>query len=112
MITLHLIGLSPSRSGSLQTSFTSSSGRTTWSDSTLIRLSSLADASFKMGGGPDKEFLLITNYEPEPVEQLKLIGERFPYIDITYHQTSTHFGDGEGEDKQKMAGKYKHRPSK
>ena len=58
-----------------------------------------------MGGGPDKELLLITNYGPEPVEQLKRIRERFPYVDITYHQTNTHFGNGEGEDKRKMMGK-------
>ncbi|EXJ56812.1 hypothetical protein A1O7_07156 [Cladophialophora yegresii CBS 114405] len=37
-----------------------------------------------MGGGPDKEHLLITLWEPEPKHITAEIKRRFPYIEITY----------------------------
>lgn len=40
-----------------------------------------------MGGGPDKEHLLVIHYEPKPDTILKDIKQQFPYIDITYLQT-------------------------
>jgi len=39
-----------------------------------------------MGGGPDKEHLLIALWDPEPVAFTGEIKRRFPYIDITYFQ--------------------------
>ena len=57
-----------------------------------------------MGGGPDKEHLLITNYAPEPTELVKLIRQKFPYVEVSYVQTQTLFGNGEGEDKERMKG--------
>ncbi|KIX01634.1 uncharacterized protein Z518_09360 [Rhinocladiella mackenziei CBS 650.93] len=37
-----------------------------------------------MGGGPDKEHLLITMWEPEPKHITAELKRRFPYFDITY----------------------------
>lgn len=37
-----------------------------------------------MGGGPDKEHLLIVLWEPEPKHIIDELKRRFPYIDITY----------------------------
>ncbi|OCT48959.1 hypothetical protein CLCR_05293 [Cladophialophora carrionii] len=37
-----------------------------------------------MGGGPDKEHLLIALWEPEPKHITAEIKRRFPYIEITY----------------------------
>ena len=45
-----------------------------------------ARASAKMGGGPDKEHLLIVLWEPEPKHITAEIKRRFPYFDITYIQ--------------------------
>jgi hypothetical protein len=39
-----------------------------------------------MGGGPDKENLLIILWEPEPTHITAEIKRRFPYFDITYFQ--------------------------
>ena len=39
-----------------------------------------------MGGGPDKEHLLIALWDPEPVHFTSEIKRRFPYIDINYVQ--------------------------
>ena len=39
-----------------------------------------------MGGGPDKEHLLIVLWDPEPKQITAEIKRRFPYIDITYLQ--------------------------
>lgn len=39
-----------------------------------------------MGGGPDKEHLLIALWDPEPVAFTSEVKRRFPYIDITYVQ--------------------------
>lgn len=39
-----------------------------------------------MGGGPDKEHLLIVLWEPEPKHITAEIKRRFPYFDITYIQ--------------------------
>jgi hypothetical protein len=41
-----------------------------------------------MGGGPDKEHLLITLWDPEPKHITAEIKRRFPYFDITYVQLS------------------------
>lgn len=37
-----------------------------------------------MGGGPDKEHMVILLWEPEPTKQIEEIKRRFPYISITY----------------------------
>jgi hypothetical protein len=42
--------------------------------------------SATMGGGPDKEHLLIVLWEPEPKHITAEIKRRFPYIEITYLQ--------------------------
>jgi len=39
-----------------------------------------------MGGGPDKEHLLIAMWFPEPKHIIAEIKRRFPYFDITYFQ--------------------------
>ncbi len=39
-----------------------------------------------MGGGPDKDHLLIVLWEPEPKHITAEIKRRFPYFDITYLQ--------------------------
>ena len=41
-----------------------------------------------MGGGPDKEHLIIAHWDPEPKGETSLIKQLFPYIDITYVQVS------------------------
>ncbi|KIV85712.1 hypothetical protein PV11_01373 [Exophiala sideris] len=41
-----------------------------------------------MGGGPDKEHLVIAHWDPEPKHETSLIKQLFPYIDITYVQVS------------------------
>lgn len=41
-----------------------------------------------MGGGPDKEHLLIVHWDPEPKHTTAHIKQQFPYIDITYIQVS------------------------
>src|SRR4051794_9812514 len=39
-----------------------------------------------MGGGPDREHMLIVLRSPDPKDQIAKIKERFPYIDVTYFQ--------------------------
>jgi hypothetical protein len=39
-----------------------------------------------MGGGPDREHMLIVLWNPEPKDLIAKIKERFPYIDVTYFQ--------------------------
>ncbi|OQU93754.1 D-isomer specific 2-hydroxyacid dehydrogenase, NAD binding domain-containing protein [Cladophialophora immunda] len=39
-----------------------------------------------MGGGPDKEHLLIVLWDPEPKDLTAEIKRRFPYFDVTYYQ--------------------------
>jgi hypothetical protein len=39
-----------------------------------------------MGGGPDKEHLLIALWDPEPVHITSEIKRRFPHIEVTYVQ--------------------------
>ena len=39
-----------------------------------------------MGGGPDREHMLIVLWNPEPKELIAKIKQRFPYIDVTYFQ--------------------------
>ena len=41
-----------------------------------------------MGGGPDKEHLLIVLWDPEPKHITAELKRRFPYFDITYVQLS------------------------
>lgn len=41
-----------------------------------------------MGGGPDKEHLVIILWDPEPKDTIAEIKKRFPYFDITYLQLS------------------------
>ncbi|KIW87747.1 uncharacterized protein Z519_11721 [Cladophialophora bantiana CBS 173.52] len=50
-----------------------------------------------MGGGPDKEHLLIVLYEPEPKHLTAEIKRRFPYFDITYFQLNVMLGRHGGE---------------
>ena len=46
-----------------------------------------------MGGGPDKEHLLVILEQPKPDGILDNLKQRFPYIDITYVRTK----DGKAE---------------
>jgi hypothetical protein len=39
-----------------------------------------------MGGGPDREHMLIVLRSPEPNGLVAKMKERFPYIDVTYFQ--------------------------
>lgn len=39
-----------------------------------------------MGGGPDKEHLLILSWSDEPENLKAEIKRRFPYIDVTYRK--------------------------
>lgn len=41
-----------------------------------------------MGGGPDKEHLVIALMDPEPKHITALLKQQFPYFDITYFQVS------------------------
>ena len=41
-----------------------------------------------MGGGPDKEHMVIVLWEPEPTAQIAELKRRFPYITITYINAS------------------------
>ena len=43
-----------------------------------------------MGGGPDKEHMLIVLWEPEPKETIAKIKEKFPYIEVTYFQIKSY----------------------
>jgi hypothetical protein len=42
-----------------------------------------------MGGGPDREHMLIVLRSPEPKDLIAKIKEKFPYIDVTYFQTKS-----------------------
>ena len=39
-----------------------------------------------MGGGPDREHLLIVLWDPEPTGLIAQIKDKFPYIDVDYVQ--------------------------
>ena len=54
-----------------------------------------------MGGGPDKEFLLIAHFSPEPTDTIKQIKQRFPYIDITYIHLS---GGKDEKERERLKG--------
>ncbi|EXJ78163.1 hypothetical protein A1O3_09324 [Capronia epimyces CBS 606.96] len=41
-----------------------------------------------MGGGPDRENVLITLFDPEPKDTIAELKRRFPYFDITYVHVS------------------------
>lgn len=41
-----------------------------------------------MGGGPDKEHVVIILSDPEPEHITALLKRQFPYFDITYYQVS------------------------
>ncbi len=43
-----------------------------------------------MGGGPDKEHMVIVLWEPEPKETIAQIKEKFPYIEVTYFQIKSY----------------------
>ena len=40
-----------------------------------------------MGGGPDKEHLLVVMEQPKPEDILAKLKQRFPHVDITFVQT-------------------------
>ncbi len=39
-----------------------------------------------MGGGPDKEHLLVVMEQPKPEDIFAKLKQRFPYVDITFVQ--------------------------
>jgi hypothetical protein len=52
----------------------------------------LIDTSVKMGGGPDKEHVLITLGDAEPKHITAMLKQQFPHFDITYFQVSRDTG--------------------
>jgi hypothetical protein len=58
-----------------------------------------------MGGGPDREHMLIVLRSPEPKGLTAKIKERFPYIDVTYFQIkSTRANNVPAEEKDVLKG--------
>ena len=50
-----------------------------------------------MGGGPDKEHLVIILWDPEPKHITEEIKRLFPYFDITYYQLGSTSNPWEGD---------------
>ncbi|EXJ88460.1 hypothetical protein A1O1_05390 [Capronia coronata CBS 617.96] len=48
-----------------------------------------------MGGGPDKEHVLITLFDPEPKDITGELRRRFPHFEVTYVQVSPSRKDAE-----------------
>jgi hypothetical protein len=60
-----------------------------------------------MGGGPDREHMLIVLRSPEPNGLITKMKERFPYIDVTYFQMkSTRANSVSAEEKGDLKGSY------
>ena len=60
-----------------------------------------------MGGGPDREHMLIVLESPEPKGLIAKIKERFPYIDVTYFQIKgTRANNVRAEEKDVPKGSY------
>jgi len=60
-----------------------------------------------MGGGPDREHMLIVLRSPEPKDLIAKIKERFPYIDVTYFQIKgTRANNVRAEEKDVPKGSY------
>ena len=58
-----------------------------------------------MGGGPDREHMLIVLRSPEPKGLIAKMKGRFPYIDVTYHQIkSTRANNVSAEEKGDLKG--------
>jgi hypothetical protein len=56
-----------------------------------------------MGGGPHKESLLITLWDPEPKAIITEIHRRFPHYEVTYFQIDLSKGVIYGKDGRKEA---------
>ena len=60
-----------------------------------------------MGGGPDRERMLIVLRSPEPKGLIAKMKERFPYIDVTYFQSKSTRANGvPAEEKGDLKGSY------
>ena len=55
-----------------------------------------------MGGGPDREHMLIVLRSPEPKGLTAKIKERFPYIDVTYFQIKSTRANNVPEEKDEF----------
>jgi hypothetical protein len=59
-----------------------------------------------MGGGPDREHMLIVLRSPESKGLTAKIKERFPYIDVTYFQIKSTRANNVPEEKDVPKGSY------